>query len=76
MNNNDTSGDTLNTRKPDPPGEELFVYVHGLICTNDQCTSKIMSAVTDPSLTDFVNPDPPPTDKITQEESVIMPHST
>jgi hypothetical protein len=64
MNNNDSN--TLNGRKPDPPGEELFVHVHRYISTNDNGTGT-MSAVTDPSSTVFVNPDPPSTDNITQE---------
>jgi hypothetical protein len=34
-----------------------------------------MSAVTNPSSTDFVNPDPPSTDNITQEESISMSYS-
>jgi hypothetical protein len=72
MNNNDS--DTLNARKPDLPGEELFVHVHRYIGTNDNGTGTI-SAVMDPSSTDFVNPDPPSTDNITQEESISMSYS-
>jgi hypothetical protein len=73
MNNNDC--DSLNARKPDPPGEELFMHVHRYISTNDSCTCTMMSAVTDPSSTEFVNPDPPSTHNITQEESVSMSYS-
>jgi hypothetical protein len=73
MINNDC--DTLNARNLDPPGAELFMHVHHYISTNDNYTGTMMSAVTDPSSTDFVNPDPPSTDNITQEESVSMSYS-
>jgi hypothetical protein len=50
--------------------------VHRFISTNDNCTSAMMSAMTDPSLSDFLNPDPPPTNKIIQEELLLKSYST
>jgi hypothetical protein len=72
MNYNDS--DTMKTRKPDPSGEELFMHVHCYISTNDNGTGT-MSAAMDPSSTDFVNPDPPSVDNITQEELISMSYS-
>jgi hypothetical protein len=69
MINNDNI--ILSARKPDPPGEELFVHMHRYISANDNNTGT-MSAVMDPSSTNFVNPDPPSTDNISQEESISM----
>ena len=59
MNNNDAGSDTLDTRKPDPPGEDFFLGSqhfhcpqsfpgpHRFISTND-ISSTMISAVTDP----------------------------
>jgi hypothetical protein len=69
MNNNDAGGDTLDTRNPDPPGEDFFLESqhfycpesfpgpHHFISTND-ISSTMISAVTDlptdpPSLTNL-----------------------
>ncbi len=64
--NNDR--DNKNDRKPDPPGDELFV--HRNVNTHFDSTSGSMSTVTGPQSFNIYNQDHPSTIKFTQNESV------